>query len=145
MSNVTTRLAEIPQDFPQIYKIRYLVFQIEQGVDPILEFDGQDEQAQHILTYLDGKPVGTARIRFWDDRTAKVERVAVLAEVRGQGIGRTLMEYILNLLAEKHVVEVAMNAQESVIEFYEKLGFTSEGELFEEAGIPHIKMRKLLQ
>lgn len=145
MANLIVRLAHIPQELPQVYKIRYLVFQIEQGVDPTLEFDGKDENAHHLIAFLDEKAVGTARIRFLEEQTAKVERVAVLPEVRGQGIGRRLMDYIETFLAARQVTEIYMHAQEPVREFYEKLGFVPEGKGFEEAGISHVAMRKLLR
>ncbi len=145
MTNLIIRPAQIPKELPQVYKIRYLVFQIEQGVDPTLEFDGRDESSNHLIAFLGEKAVGTARIRFLEGSMAKVERVAVLPEVRGQGIGRKLMDYIEAFLVERQVTEVYMYAQKPVREFYEKLGFVSEGKEFEEAGIPHITMRKLLR
>jgi predicted GNAT family N-acyltransferase len=144
MTNLLIRVAQIPEELPQIAKIRYLVFQIEQGVDPTLEFDGKDEQASHLIAFLDEKVVGTARIRFLEDQTAKVERVAVLPEVRRQGIGRKLMDYVETVLVERQVTEVFMHAQKPVREFYEKMGFVAEGKEFDEAGISHIVMRKLL-
>ncbi len=33
-----------------------------------------------------------------------------------------------------------MHAQKQVLPFYEKLGFITEGDIFEEAGIMHFKM-----
>lgn len=144
MNGVMIRVATLPADLPQIYRVRYQVFQIEQGVDPSLEFDGRDENALHILASIHGKPVGTARIRFLNAHLAKVERVAVLPEVRGLGIGRKIMEEILTLLTEKQIEEVQIHAQEQVRAFYTRLGFEPEGEIFEEADIPHVKMKKLL-
>lgn len=145
MENLVIQWAVLPQDLPKIYKIRYLVFQIEQGVDPTLEFDGNDEHSEHVLAYLDQKAVGTARIRFLDAHTVKLERFALLPEARGLGIGRQLMDYILAVLPTKDITTVWMNAQVSVREFYEKFGFTAEGNVFEEAGISHIRMKKLLR
>jgi predicted GNAT family N-acyltransferase len=37
-----------------------------------------------------------------------------------------------------------IHSQEYIKSFYQKLGFVEEGEIFEEAGIPHVKMRKSL-
>jgi predicted GNAT family N-acyltransferase len=145
MNGVMIRVATLPADLPQIYRVRYQVFQIEQGVDPSLEFDGKDENALHILASVHSKPVGTARIRFLNPVTAKVERVAVLPEVRGLGIGKKIMEEVFNLLMEKQVQEVQIHAQEQVRAFYIRLGFEPEGEIFEEADIPHVKMKKLLR
>jgi predicted GNAT family N-acyltransferase len=145
MNNLIIRVAQVPDDLPLVHQIRYLVFQIEQGVDPALEFDGEDERSTHLLAYLDGKSVGTTRIRWLTPQIAKVERVAVLPEARRKGIGQRLMEYTFNFVTEKQGVEVCMNAQQPVQVFYQRLGFQPEGTPFEEAGIPHIKMKKSLR
>lgn len=133
-----------------IFKIKTLVpdckvFQDEQGVEPKLEFDGLDESAVHLLAYLNGEPVGTARIRQLDPQTAKIERLAVLSNVRGFGIGTKLMETSLALISRnKNYQKVVVNAQKYVENLYEKLGFQAIGEPFDEAGISHIKMIKYL-
>ncbi|MDX2240940.1 MAG: GNAT family N-acetyltransferase [Leptolyngbyaceae cyanobacterium bins.302] len=145
MDNLVIRLADLPKDLPQIHKIRYLVFQIEQGVDPTLEFDDKDEEASHVLVYWNQKAIGTTRIRFLNEQTVKLERFALLKEARGLGIGRRMMEFILDWLHQTAVEVVVMNAQIAVKEFYEKFGFVPEGNVFEEAGIPHIRMKKLLR
>ncbi|WP_445634146.1 N-acetyltransferase domain-containing protein [Nostoc sp. DSM 114161] len=145
MSNLVIQVAKIPEEFPAIAAIRKSVFQEEQGVDPALEFDGKDETSHHLIAYLDNKPVGTTRIRYLDDATAKIERLAVLSIARGQGIGKKIMENALLFLASKNIREVVIHSQEYIKDLYQKLGFVEEGEIFEEAGIPHVKMRKSLQ
>jgi len=145
MDELTVRLANLPQDLPQIHKIRYLVFQIEQGVDPTLEFDGKDDECEHMLIYQDEKAVGTVRLRSLDADTIKIERFAVLREFRGMGIGQALMDAVLAWLVEKQIGTACMSAQQPVQAFYEKFGFEPEGKVFEEAGIPHIRMKKLLR
>jgi predicted GNAT family N-acyltransferase len=144
MHDITIRLAEMPIDFPGIQAVRYSVFQLEQGVSAELEFDGQDETAIHFIALMDSQVVGTARVRFLGDNLAKIERLAVLQEARGSGTGRALMEKALKFLTERQVAEVLIHAQAYLKGFYESLGFVPEGELFEEAGIPHVKMRKRL-
>lgn len=144
MSDLTIRLAQLPGDFPQIYQVRYQVFQVEQGVDAALEFDGLDEQAEHWLAIQNGQAIGTARMRYLNPQVVKLERVAVLFTARGQGIGKKLMEKILIILSERQVREVRIHAQTAVEAFYGKLGFKPEGEMFQEAGIPHVKMSKQL-
>ncbi|MBW4581390.1 MAG: GNAT family N-acetyltransferase [Tildeniella nuda ZEHNDER 1965/U140] len=144
MDNLVIKIADFSLDFPAIQHIRSLVFQIEQGVAADLEFDGKDETADHLLAYLDGQPVGTARMRRLNDRTAKVERVAVLKTARGSGIGKRIMVEALAFLTNAQVAEVLIHAQEAVRDFYQQLGFEPEGEVFREAGIPHVKMKKLL-
>ncbi|MCC5643342.1 GNAT family N-acetyltransferase [Nostoc sp. CHAB 5824] len=143
MSNLVIKVADFPEEFPAIAAIRKSVFQEEQGVDPALEFDGKDEISQHLIAYLDQKAVGTTRIRYLDDKTAKIERLAVLSTARGQGIGNKIMNKALEVIANKNIPEVLIHAQEYVKVLYQKLDFVQEGEIFEEAGIPHVRMRKI--
>jgi predicted GNAT family N-acyltransferase len=144
MSNLIIETALLPQELTAIQAIRRSVFQIEQGVAPTLDFDGQDETSEQIIAYLDNQPVGTARIRYLDNKTAKIERLAVLSTARGQKIGKKIMEKAIEVVAEKNLQEVLIHAQEYIKSLHQQLGFEQEGERFEEAGIPHVKMRKKL-
>lgn len=126
-----------------IQAVRQAVFQVEQGVDASLDFDGQDAAAQHIVAYVEQQPVGTVRIRYLSDQLAKIERVAVLAAYRGQGIGKRLMEATVSLLDQQNVPESKVHAQSYVAPFYQKLGFQLQGEEFLEAEILHVEMRRI--
>ena len=145
MKQLSVKIAHLPDDWAAICAIRRAVFQQEQGVDEALEFDGRDDEAVQFLAYLDDRPVGTARIRFLSQSTAKLERLAVLSNARKQGVGQQIMQTALKLLDEKNISEVRIHAQEPVKEFYQALGFEVEGDRFEEAGIPHLKMSKRLR
>lgn len=136
--------ATMPLDFPKVRQIRQQVFQLEQGVAPELEFDGEDEVATQILAYLDGQPVGTARFRLLGEGIVKLERVAVLPAARGLGIGRQIVVYALEQMAIANVATVIIHAQTAVRGLYEKLGFVATGSEFAEADIPHIKMQRQL-
>ncbi|WP_013334414.1 GNAT family N-acetyltransferase [Gloeothece verrucosa] len=126
-----------------INNIRTLVFQIEQGVTPELEFDGQDETAIHLLAYCAQKPVGTLRIRHIDPKTVKIERLAVLQSARHQGIGKKLLQKALDIAQNELKIEkVIVNAQEYIKKLYDHFGFQQFGDSFFEAGILHIKMIK---
>jgi len=145
MSHLTIKTFVYPDAFIEMKAIRCSVFQEEQSVEPALDLDNLDETADHLLAYLDNQPVGTARIRYLDHKTAKIERLAVLATARGQGIGKKLMEKALDVAAQKDIKEVVIYSQEYVKSLYQRLGFDKEGQRFEEAGIPHVKMRKRLE
>ncbi len=124
--------------------IRRKVFCIEQNVNPEIEFDGLDSQCRHYLVLRHGTPVGTARARIITDRVVKFERVAVLKKCRRSYIGQALMQFVM-ADATKSGAEVAtLHAQTYAAPFYHKLGFVVEGDEFEEAGIPHVKMVCLL-
>ncbi|MEH2322286.1 MAG: GNAT family N-acetyltransferase [Nostoc sp.] len=143
MSNLVIKVADLPEEFPAIAAIRKAVFQEEQGVNPALDFDGKDEISQHLIAYLAQKAVGTTRIRYLDHKTAKIERLAVLSTARGQGIGKKIMIKALEIIANKNIPEVVIYAQEYIKVLYQKLDFVEEGQIFEEAGITHVIMRKI--
>lgn len=145
MSNLVIKSAELPQDLPAIESVRKAVFQVEQGVEANLDFDGLDKISEQIIAYLDDKPVGTARVRYLDNVTAKIERLAVIPAARGLGLGKQIMEKALEVAAKNNIHEVIIHSQQYIVGLHQKLGFESEGEVFEEAGIPHVKMRKKLR
>lgn len=145
MNNLKIKIAELPQALPEIQAIRQSVFQVEQKVAPELDFDGYDATADQLIACLDNQPVGTARIRYLNAQTAKIERLAVLATARKQGVGKQLMQYAVELAAQKNMQTIVIHAQVYIQGLYQQLGFEPEGERFLEAGIAHVKMRKKLQ
>ena len=130
-------------DFAQCIMIRTRVFVVEQNISADLETDEFENTSTHYLVSHEGKAIATARWRIVDDQTAKIERVAVLKEVRKNGIGRQLMRYILNEIhvhSNIHIIKVG--SQNPVIPFYQKLGFQVIGEEYLDADIPHHMMVK---
>ncbi|NBW33263.1 MAG: GNAT family N-acetyltransferase [Cytophagia bacterium] len=124
-----------------IFHLRTMVFVEEQGVDSALEFDEFEEVAKHWAALIEGKVVACARYR----RTRlgfKIERMAVDAAVRQQGLGRALLLAVLEEvlpMAEREQCPVYLHAQVQALPFYTKLGFLPEGDEFEEADIAHYR------
>lgn len=143
-NNLIIKKAKLPEELSAIQSVREAVFQVEQQVDPALDFDGLDESSDQIIAYLNAQAVGTARVRYLDNKTAKIERLAVLPTARGKGIGQQIMAKGLDIAAQNNISEVVIHAQKYIMGLYQKLGFEPEGEVFEEAGIPHVKMRRKL-
>lgn len=126
----------------EAFKIRRLVFVIEQGVDASEEYDEFEEASTHFLAKLDGKSVGTARWRFTKNGV-KMERFAVLKEARGNGVGQALVAAVLSDVESNPKSKEKtkyLNAQLSAIPLYSKFGFVKVGEMFEECNIKHYKM-----
>ena len=63
------------------------------------------------------------------ERLAFLGAVIVRPEVRGQGVGRALMQTALLHLAARGVETVRLNAYLDVVRFYERLGFHGEYEV----------------
>jgi ElaA protein len=134
----------VTQDIEACHALRRAVFIAEQGVTEREEIDGLDDQAIHLLAHLNGKPVGTARILV-DGAIGKIGRVCVLKDARGTGMGRKLIEACLaELRAIEGIKKAKLGAQISAIGFYETIGFTAFGPLYDDAGIPHRDMERAL-
>lgn len=123
--------------------IRSEVFIEEQKVDPSLEIDELEDQTVHIVGYQDDLPVCTARLLIKDKDTVKVQRVAVLSSHRKRGIGRKLLRFIEDSARDDlNASRLILDSQDHAISFYEKEGFSVQGEGFLDAGIPHHFMQK---
>lgn len=122
------------------YRIRQDVFCVEQRISAEIEWDGLDQDCDHLLALLEGRPVGTARVRVYSPGVGKIERVAVLASARRRGVGAALTKSAIDRLRTLGMKRAILNAQTAVQNFYLALGFRPEGGEFDEAGIPHIRM-----
>ncbi|MDL2215684.1 GNAT family N-acetyltransferase [Ruminococcaceae bacterium OttesenSCG-928-N02] len=132
---------------PQAKAIREAVFVEEQGFTPSLEFDGYDEQALHITGFVAGAAVCTARIFAEEGAPAgilHVGRVCVLQQARGKGMGALLMQQVATTARQAGATMLELGAQTYATPFYEKLGYTTYGEVFFDEEVPHILMRKSL-
>jgi len=130
-------------DFARCIMIRTRVFVIEQNISAEIETDEWENDSTHYLATDGEKALATARLRLIDNQTAKIERVAVLKEGRGRGVGTELMRYILQEIhSHSHIQTIKLGSQNSAIPFYEKLGFQVIGEEYLDADIPHRLMVK---
>jgi predicted GNAT family N-acyltransferase len=139
------QLATTPDEIIDHFALRKTIFIEEQGVREALEMDGLDDQATLILAKFKSKPIGCARYRLLD-HYVKVERVGVLQEFRGQGIGQAIMRFIEQEIASSSpVLTIKLHAQDHAIPFYHHLGYQDIGEPFYEAGILHQAMIKHIE
>ncbi|WP_135535661.1 MULTISPECIES: GNAT family N-acetyltransferase [Halostella] len=138
------RVVRTDRQYEDALDVRYDVFVEEQDVPEALEVDEYEDESIHFVAYLDGDPVGAARLRETDDDTAKVERVAVLDRERGEGYGSEIMQVIERVAEQRDYDRVSLHAQTHAAPFYDRLDYERVGEEFEEAGIPHVKMVKSL-
>lgn len=127
-----------------VFALRHDVFVVEQAVPVELEIDEHDPTATHLVALRDnGRIIGTLRI-LDEDGVAKVGRVAVQADQRRGGTGRRLMQAAEHHARQKGFREMVLHAQVAVTSFYLRQGYATEGDVFDDAGIPHISMRKRL-
>jgi len=134
---VVTSQAEIAE----CLRLRRIVFIEEQNVPEHEEVDGDDGHCTHVLVSVNGIPTGAARFQYISEK-AKIQRVCVLQEARGTGLGAELMKAIVKFIKQDGKVHTAvLGAQVHALSFYEKLGFEAYGEEYMDAGILHRDMK----
>ena len=124
-----------------LQQIRREVFIREQKVPESDEWDDDDSASVHAVVRLNREPVGTGRL----NPAGKIGRIAVIAGLRGRGIGALITRRLLDEARHRGIREPYLHAQLQAVPFYEKLGFASEGDVFDEAGIPHVRMKHALE
>ena len=134
---ITVRKATRADDLANVFSIRRRVFVVEQGLPAELEQYAEDE-SHHFLSLVDGEPAGAARWRR-TEMGYKLERFAVLKEFRKLGVGKHLLEQILNDLPDD-AYPIYAHAQTQACFLYESFAFVKTGPEFEEAGIQHYLM-----
>ena len=137
------RLAVTTDEQAAVYDVRHTVFVVGQNVPLDIERDDVDESAEHVLAEVDGRVVGAGRLVV-DGATGVLGRLAVLDEARGAGLGAQLVELIEERARARGCRVLELHAQTYVREFYERLGYVAYGNEYDEAGIPHISMSKIL-
>jgi predicted GNAT family N-acyltransferase len=118
--------------------LRQQVFVVEQGVPAELELDEMDAQSLHAVACQDGVPVATGRLL----PDGHIGRMAVRQDARGAGTGSLVLCALMDEARRRGDRDVVLHAQLSAREFYARHGFEPEGEVFMDAGIEHIAMRR---
>ena len=124
-----------------LQRIRREVFIREQEVPESEEWDDDDAVSVHALVRLNREPVGTGRL----NPAGKIGRIAVLPGLRGRGIGALITRRLLEEAHHRGIREPYLHAQLQAVPFYEKHGFRIQGDVFDEAGIPHVRMKHALE
>ncbi|MDO7883404.1 GNAT family N-acetyltransferase [Salinibacterium soli] len=127
-----------------ILKLRTDVFFLEQHVDEE-ELDWRDLEAATVhYAVLDETGAAAACLRVLQDAHPEhldarrvIGRVVTRADRRGEGLASALLGRAIEDFGSEPML---LHAQEYVAPLYARHGFVAFGEVYEEAGIPHISM-----
>ena len=133
------------QELAAAIALRDEVFCGEQGVTPEADRDGLDPEALHLVAVEEGGAlVGTCRLLIEPGATAKFGRLCVRASARGTGVGGALLRVAEDEARAAGARRIGMHAQTSALALYRRAGFRPYGEPFDEEGIEHVGMEKVL-
>lgn len=121
--------------------IRFEVFVEEQQVPVAEELDAMDAECLHALAF-NHQGVAVATGRLLPD--GHIGRMAVKLSERKKGVGAAVLQALVEAAQERGFKEVVLGAQLHAKNFYLKQGFVEFGEVFLDANIEHVMMRKEL-
>jgi predicted GNAT family N-acyltransferase len=122
------------------FQLRRTVFVLEQKVPAEEEVDADDLTAIHMVALMEGEVAGVLRIVRRPEHL-KIGRVAVDSAFRGRGIAGGMMKRVLEDYADEAGGRFFLTAQTDKVGLYERFGFKVFGEVFMDAGIPHLAMK----
>lgn len=131
-----------PGELYAILQLRSEVFVVEQNC-VFLDMDNKDQVSHHLMGWQGDKlvaysrivPAGISYVEF------SIGRIVSSPAVRGQGIGRVLVDKSIQLAYNLHGKGVIrIGAQYYLRGFYESFGFHAAGDIYLEDNIEHIEM-----
>ena len=137
------REARNPGEVEAALRLRHRVFVHEQGVAVAADRDGRDGEARHVVAVRNGALVGTCRV-IVDDGLGRLGRMAVEPELRGRGLGATVLEEAERVASAAGAKRMRLHAQVAARSLYERAGYETVGETFLEEGIEHVTMERPL-
>jgi predicted GNAT family N-acyltransferase len=104
-----------------------------------------EEEKSHIQIagFLDNDLVATA-VLVPEGEEMKMQRVVVMENLRNKNIGSMMMTFCEKLASDRNIKSIYCHARDTAVNFYSKNHYAKEGDYFDEDGIPHLKMRKVL-
>lgn len=143
---ITKHYNELTVDeFFDILYLRTEVFVVEQDC-PYQEVDNKDKESFHLFGISkDNKVIAVSRILpqglSYDE--ISVGRVAVKKDYRGKGIADEMMLKTLSFINKEFGQQpIRISAQEYLLSFYNRHGFSQVGNGYLEDNIPHVEMLK---
>lgn len=135
----------------QALALREIVFIEEQSVPESMERDEDDATAHHVLAFAAGHAVGTGRLVVLAQppdgevgKWGRIGRMAVLQAHRRSGVGSKLLDTLETEARKRSLDGIMLHAQLSAMDFYKRHGYVPNGAVFEEAGMPHLEMKRRL-
>ncbi len=104
-----------------------------------------EHQSIHIAGFWGNELIACVVLKPLSSTKLKLRQMAVASQYQGKGIGTALIKYAEQLAKNLAYNEIELHARLHVADFYAKLGYLPEGDVFEEVTIPHLAFRKQLQ
>lgn len=121
-SESSVTVARSMDELSRVFAVRSAVYMAEQRCPYGEEFDGNDFSATHLLGYVGHEPAACLRIRYFAD-FAKLERLAVRREFRGNGLAQQVIWAGIEMCRMKGYTRIYGQSEKSLVDWYAQFGF----------------------
>lgn len=134
--------AVVEQIFPSLtWRIRHIAMYPDQPYDFVkLE---NDFEGTHFGLYLNHELTGVVSL-FTEGTVGQFRKLAILPDAQGKGLGKQLMEYLIDYCQVQKLTKLWCNARTNAKEFYFKFGFVETDKTYTAAGYDFVVMEKEL-
>lgn len=141
---VTTITFGTPE-YDEAVALRYEILRRPLGLSFTPEQLAEEWDQIHIAAFgPQGNMTGYLNLTPYTEGRVKMRQVAVAATEQGRGVGTAMVAFSEEVARENGFSTMVLHARKSAVPFYLRLGYTQEGDEFEEVTIPHYKMYKVL-
>lgn len=131
--------------YDQILDLRNRLLRIPLGLEfRVRDIEKEWQEFHFGLISQDQEMVACLTLRSLGDQVIKMRQVAVETGWQSKGIGKALVKATEEWCRERGFSSLELNARDTAVPFYKKLGYSTIGESFTEVGIKHVKMKKNL-
>lgn len=132
------------KDYLASLTLREQVLRVPLGLTLSQQDVALEEEQLHFGIFDQDEIVACVLFRPINSDLVKLRQMTVSPSQQGKGVGRDMLQQAETEIRKLGFNEIDMAARVTAKDFYLKLGYQTAGEEFEHAGIPHIKMYKIL-
>ena len=130
--------------YAQMVELRSQVLRKPIGLDFTEEELDKEKDEILIGAFDEDEMIGCCMLTKTEEGELKLRQMAVKDDLQGTGIGASIISFAENIARDRGFGKMVMNARDSAVGFYEKLGYKVVGDAFTEVNLPHHKMEKRL-
>jgi predicted GNAT family N-acyltransferase len=130
--------------YAQMVELRSQVLRKPIGLDFTEEELDKEKDEILIGAFDEDEMIGCCMLTKTKEGELKLRQMAVKDDLQGTGIGASIISFAENIARDRGFGKMVMNARDSAVGFYEKLGYKVVGDAFTEVNLPHHKMEKRL-
>lgn len=131
-------------DYEAAVALRRAVLRTPLSLDFSAEDLAREAADAHLAAFDGGRLVGTVVMTPYESRKVKLRQMAVSEGMRGRNIGAQLVAFFEDHARRNGIGEIVLAARQTAQAFYARLGYVTDGVVFTEVTIPHVKMWKTL-